>query len=691
MPTAPPRQEPQWALQHEVSRQYQSALQENCQSNPPSQWMGPRQKIEAWKKLGADKALLHAIRRGVHAPMFSVPKSRRQRPLSTQEEAELAPTITDYLEQKAIRPLQQEETERTRFWTDIFPRPKKDSTKVRMITDMRPLNDCVQTPRHRTDTWKDILRALRHPEAQWGITLDIRNWFHHLGVHPSTGRWMRFRFRGRGYQVQGMPFGWSLSPFWANKLSKPVRGWMGDQGWLFTWYVDDVMILGPTKIDVETKASSLVSLLTDLGVSVNVKKSMGQAERSFTYMGHRVNLAGNRLEPLPEKQRTVSQQAARQAKGNTTTPRHLAALAGSLLDASRSNAALMGLPKILMKAAQVGVNVNRRQLGFWHKQICWGRSLDKDRVPHLRSLLKMVLQCLQNPVPVHFRAANPRTYTLFCDASDNAWGASLTFRNKETHAVAQHWELWQKEWHITRKEAYATGEAVRHLLPLIPLGSRLQILTDAVSTAYAWTRGGSRIWGINRAIAPAFVALQKKCIFVEAAHIAGHKNRRADYLSRNPDCKDYKLSPHVFHQVCRHFKVKPEIDLFASRTNRQCPRYCSWRVDRKSEGNAFHVSWGTRMCWMNPPWDIIPKVLQRALQEPTKALVCFPLWRSAPWWGLFTTLVTTPILEMRGKAIFQNPQGEPLPPPRWATAFAIINTADASAAHHGTYVSLSPE
>eukprot|EP00667_Euglena_gracilis_P015354 EG_transcript_15985 len=82
--------------------------------------------------------------------------------------------------------------------------------------------------------------------VQWGMTLDIKNFFHHLQIHPKLQRWMRFQVGNRGFQIQALPFGWALSPWWAQKLTKPIRAWLNEQQIPHCWYVDDILILGAT-------------------------------------------------------------------------------------------------------------------------------------------------------------------------------------------------------------------------------------------------------------------------------------------------------------------------------------------------------------------------------------------------------------------------------------------------------------
>jgi ribonuclease HI len=64
-------------------------------------------------------------------------------------------------------------------------------------------------------------------------------------------------------------------------------------------------------------------------------------------------------------------------------------------------------------------------------------------------------------------------------------------------------------------------------------------------------------------------------IQLKATHIAGKLNREADFASRNVDI-EISITPHEFSQICKEFKIEPEIDLFASDKNHHLPIYAAW-------------------------------------------------------------------------------------------------------------------
>jgi len=176
----------------------------------------------------------------------------------------------------------------------------------------------------------------------------------------------------------------------------------------------------------------------------------------------------------------------------------------------------------------------------------------------------------------------------------------VTHRGEEILSAAQEWPPAQKALHITHREALASALGTQWLMQGIPPGCILQVQSDAVSKTFCWQKG-SKMPGINVPIAQQCKELAKRNVIVLPSHIRGVTNCRGDWLSRNPDPRSYALSRSVFLRLCRKLQVYPELDLFANRKNRQTTKFCSWRTDPESLGNAFPIHWGKHLCWIIPP------------------------------------------------------------------------------------------
>ena len=629
---------------------------------------GPRTRLSQWEALGADNVLLSAIRSGVRAPLLQIPEPL---PPRCVQPASLQPTIEKYVKEGVIRKMTNEGTERTKFWVPVFGRSKNDGG-TRLITDLRTLNKCMEIPRHRPESWKSVLRTVEEAHLKWAITLDMSAYFHHLEINKKTQRWMRFKVNNMAYQIQAMPFGWSGSPWWSHKMAQPIRTWLNQQGITHCWYVDDVMVLGETKMMCEQMAAKLVHLLTSLGIKVNIEKTMKEASQKVTYLGHIFNLKEALLEPVPEKQAMLLKKIRHAMKSQVATPQHLCALAGSLLDAAKTNISLRGIPQALMKEAAILAQQNAQalQLPYSSPQV-WTKSGSKSGAS--RRLLEAARAAHKAPQPVPFRALNEKKYVLQTDASNLGWGAVLYCHSQSTLLTVEEvqgiWSLKEDKMHITTKEALASARAVQVVLPQLPQSCSLLLQSDCSSTVWCWRKGSAKC-AINDPIRRQLRALAEKGILVQAEHLAGIRNVTADKLSRFIDLDNYRLHPTIFHQICRKFHFRPQIDLFASKLNHQVRRYCSWVCDPASLGNAWSLQW-TEPSWMNPPWAVVHRGLLKVQSDKSLVLACLPAWTSAPWWPLLLRLQAAPMLWMR-RPLYRNPSGESLPPPRWWTVFTVL-------------------
>ena len=471
----------------------QQALVTNKISVQNCQWLGVRSRIHHWEKITSDSLLLSAITHGVRAPLHSLPNPNECTTRVCQPQPEIEKTIAEYVATQAIRPLDKETEQRTKYWVPIFGREKKQEVggnhKVRLITDLRDLNECQDIQSHHPQTLKQILETLRDTTLLWGLTLDLKAYYHHLALHKTTQRWMRFWYQNQGFQIVGMPFGWTMSPFWAHRLALPVRKQLTEWGIPHSWRVDDVLILGRSQEETNLRATKLVNLLTSLGIQVNPDKSMHNASQIVTYLGHQIDLKHNKIRPIPQKTAQAYKLATKLANGQTLTPKKLASLAGTLLDLTKSNLRLLGTPPSLMQMAGRAAALIKSLFPTASLAKIWNTPIPKSRLPHLLRTLLQVKSALQSPCHPQLRPNSPLCCTLQTDASDKGWGATLISRNREIGTCAMRWTPNQAKMHITHREALASALATRHLMDRIPRNCQLRIQADATSTIRAWKKG----------------------------------------------------------------------------------------------------------------------------------------------------------------------------------------------------------
>jgi hypothetical protein len=138
-------------------------------------------------------------------------------------------------------------------------------------------------------------------------------------------------------------------------------------------------------------------------------------------------------------------------------------------------------------------------------------------------------------------------------------------------------------------------------------------------------------------------------MWISAAHIPGKDNVVADFESRhfNLDA-EWKLNSNILHCALQQLEANPDLDLFASRVNKQYCRFVSYRPDPEAEAvDAFSLSWRELNFYAFPPFCIICRVLQKVRREQSAGVVVVPDWSAQSWYPVLLRLLVTPPVKLR--------------------------------------------
>ena len=106
------------------------------------------------------------------------------------------------------------------------------------------------------------------------------------------------------------------------------------------------------------------------------------------------------------------------------------------------------------------------------------------------------------------------------------------------------------------------------------------------------------------------------------------------------------LNSDILSDSLKLLGTKPEIDLFASRLNKELPSYVSYKPDPTATAvNAFTLSWACKVVYCFPPFCVIPRVLQKISKDKARGILVVPDWPSQPWYSKLARMLTQlPIL-----------------------------------------------
>jgi hypothetical protein len=257
---------------------------------------------------------------------------------------------------------------------------------------------------------------------------------------------------------------------------------------------------------------------------------------------------------------------------------------------------------------------------------------------------------------------------LWVDASPTGWGAWLQQPHGRVHAFGR-WPPNIEPQTSNFKELFAVVVAVRRFATLLSLSQvhNLRLHSDNSAVVFNVRRKAAA-----RNLYPSLRQLLNLCrgldIVLSVEHIAGVKNVTADSLSRLSRSGNYMLKQGVMQQICSTLQVQPQVDLFASASNAQLPRFVSlMEKDPTLARDAMTIPWDTGLSFLHPPIPLIGRCLQKILQENVPAVMVLPHWQGQSWSVLLGKMTAQQMVLGKAEEILvpgrqMQEKGDKLPP-----------------------------
>ena len=128
----------------------------------------------------------------------------------------------------------------------------KTSGSWRPVIDLSRLNRFVDTSHFQMETIQSVLLSVR--QGDWMASIDLKEAYLQVPVHPSSRHLLRFVFRGKVYQFKALCFGLSTAPQVFTRVMAPVSAILHSMGIRMRRYLDDWLV----------QSSSRDSLVRDL-------------------------------------------------------------------------------------------------------------------------------------------------------------------------------------------------------------------------------------------------------------------------------------------------------------------------------------------------------------------------------------------------------------------------------------------
>ena len=445
------------------------------------------------------------------------------------------------------------------FYSRLFL-VRKATGEWRPIIDLSSLNVFVHCPSFTMETPRSILRALQ--QGQWLTSLDLKDAYFHIGIHPADRRYLRFCHNGTSWQFTVLPFGLSTSPRVFTKMLKPVLAYAHLHRVKLHMYLDDWLLNPGTRQEAHEQTSWLKSLCQKLGLVINLEKSDLIPSQVATYLGIELDTSVGLARPsLKRLTNWLSVAEGFTAQQSPPAVQWLQVL-GHLVSLEK----LVPYGRIRIRPIQ------------WQLRLQWNQSKERSSklIPlDLQSRLAILWwtnrENLRRGVPVG--TIDVECY-LYTDSSTQGWGAHL-----QDLTASGIWSQDQAQLHINVLELQAIWLGLRAFSQRVE-NTRVALMSDNTSAvAYLRNQGGTKSLAMNDLATDICLWAEKRGMTLVPRYLPGHLNVLADHLSRRGQIlkTEWSLNQTVADRIFQAWG-RPFVDLFALRKNTKLAIYVSSRI-----------------------------------------------------------------------------------------------------------------
>jgi ribonuclease HI len=531
------------------------------------------------------------------------------------------------------------------YYSRVFLRPKA-SGGWRPILDLSVLNPAIESPKFHQETVESIRRALIR--GQWTFSVDLKDAFFQVPVHPRSRKYLRFVYNGQVYQYKVLPFGMTSSPYVFTRVVNQLKQKLQGSGHQLFQFLDDWLGQCSSYDLALERSKQTVALCHKLGLVVNTEKSELVPKQVFDFVGMHCNLIDYTVSVTDRKQQDINLVVSTFLSKDEWPARKWLSLLGTL----QSQCRYMAEGLLHLRPIQ------------WHLKMRWQQRSGelKDLVslsPELRDTLAwwLVKENVQMGVPI-----KPRDHDLqvFTDASTQGWGG-YAVPGSTKQRFSGTWSGIEAKMHINVLEMRAVTLVLKLLKPL--RGSTILVVSDNVTVvAYINHRGGTRSHSTWLETQELLFLARDKGWTIRARHIAGNLNVLADRLSRKGQVlpTEWSLRQDIADLLFNKWG-KPQVDLFATWENKKCPLFVSPYPDpRALDCDALNISWEGMVVYAFPPRAILSQVLAKARETRNlRMILVAPDWARQTWYPTLRSLVVTaPFRLPTGRTMLMQPASD---------------------------------
>ena len=395
----------------------------------------------------------------------------------------------------------------------------KPGGKVRVIHNCVPINACVPDMPYSMDGIAEVAKFLRL--GDWICKIDLKDGYEHVPIHKDWRKYFGVSWKGEVRRFAKLGFGFKLSPVLFQALMDAVKDESNRRsGYNAVFvYLDDFLVRGDSEGQCLEALGGLRGLLAEMGLEVNVGKSVFVPCQELEYLGKVWNVEEGKVYNSRKKIEEIERFCRDLLRKNSKTPiKELEIFLGKLEWIART-----------LQMSRCWKRSLLMELRSW-------RSLDRERTEGLgvrgsgysgwlsaasRRELKWWRDNAGKWMPLNIEDVwKVRIKDFHTDASGFGYGSSNGL-----------WGLWKAEemdWIIAVKEMEAVRRAIGRLEP----GEKVRIGVDNTAVYWSLKRGRSFSWDLNNLVRRIGGDVNKRKLQVDFYWVPTEENR-ADEASRS--------------------------------------------------------------------------------------------------------------------------------------------------------------
>ena len=220
----------------------------------------------------------------------------RSKYLNREKQDFLIKAVYQMIDKKAITPVQKVTS--LGFYSRLFLVPKLGK-KWRPVIDLSVVNQYLHIPTFKMETAEKIRDSLQ--EGELVTSLNLRDAYFHIPIHPRFQKYLRFNVGDRSYQFTALPFGIAMAPLEFTMVATEVKLMALAEDIRIHQYIDDCLMRAKTKQQCQENTHRLIHLVQSLGWIINFEKWDLIPTQEIEFWGYKFDLRVGLVFPAQKK------------------------------------------------------------------------------------------------------------------------------------------------------------------------------------------------------------------------------------------------------------------------------------------------------------------------------------------------------------------------------------------------------